>query len=68
MIVFTSFFMSIMFPSIFSIGVKGLGPHTKLGDSLIVMAIVGGAVFPTLIGVVARTTGSLALGYLLVTT
>jgi FHS family L-fucose permease-like MFS transporter len=64
-IVATSFFMSIMFPTIFALGVKGLGPHTKQGGSLIVMAIVGGALFPPLIGVVAKHTGSLALGYIL---
>jgi len=66
MIVLTSFFMSIMFPTIFALGVKGLGPNTKLGGSLIVMSIVGGAIFPPLIGVIARNFGgSLALGYLL---
>jgi FHS family L-fucose permease-like MFS transporter len=64
-IVATSFFMSIMFPTIFALGVKGLGPYTKLGGSIIVMSIVGGALFPPLVGVVAKHTGSLALGYLL---
>ena len=61
----TSFFMSIMFPTIFALGVKGLGADTKVGGSLIVMAIIGGAIFPPLVGVVERATGSLALGYLL---
>ncbi len=61
----TSFFMSIMFPTIFALGVKGLGAETKVGGSLIVMAIVGGALFPPLMGVVKNVTGSLALGYLL---
>ena len=42
-IVRTSFFMSLMFPTIFALGLKGLGPNTKIGGSLIVMAIVGGA-------------------------
>jgi FHS family L-fucose permease-like MFS transporter len=64
-IVATSFFMSVMFPTIFALGVKGLGADTKLGGSLIVMAILGGALFPPLMGVVARATGSLALGYLI---
>jgi FHS family L-fucose permease-like MFS transporter len=64
-IILTSFFMSIMFPTIFALGVKGLGPHTKMGGSIIVMSIVGGALFPPLVGVVAKHTGSLALGYLL---
>jgi FHS family L-fucose permease-like MFS transporter len=60
----TSFFMSIMFPTIFALGVKGLGADTKLGGSLIVTAIIGGAVFPFFLGLIARTTGSLALGYI----
>jgi FHS family L-fucose permease-like MFS transporter len=63
MIFATSFFMSVMFPTIFALGVKGLGPHTKLGGSFIVMAILGGAVFPPLMGVVKQVTGSLAQGY-----
>ena len=42
------FFMSIMFPTIFSLGVRGLGARTKKGSSLMVMAIVGGAVFPVI--------------------
>lgn len=61
----TSFFMSIMFPTIFALGVKDLGPSTKLGGSLIVMAILGGAVFPPLLGGIVRATGSMASGYLL---
>src|SRR5271157_2515487 len=40
----TSFFMSLMFPTIFALGLKRLGPNTKIGGSLIVMAIIGGAV------------------------
>ena len=44
------FFMSIMFPTIFSLTLKGLGDKTKLASSLLVMAIVGGAVFPVLMG------------------
>ena len=39
----TSFFMSIMFPTIFALGLEGLGRMVKLGGSLLVMAIVGGA-------------------------
>jgi FHS family L-fucose permease-like MFS transporter len=62
-ILLTSFFMSIMFPTIFALGVKGLGANTKLGGSLIVMSIVGGAIFPPILGSIAKSTGSLALGY-----
>ena len=46
----TSFFMSLMFPTIFALGLKGLGPNTKLGGSLLVMAIVGGAVLTPAMG------------------
>jgi FHS family L-fucose permease-like MFS transporter len=64
-IMLTSFFMSVMFPTIFALGVKDLGADTKLGGSLIVMSIIGGAIFPPLMGWVARLTGSVALGYML---
>ena len=46
----TSFFMSLMFPTIFALGLKGLGPNTKVGGSLIVMAIVGGAILTPVMG------------------
>jgi FHS family L-fucose permease-like MFS transporter len=59
----TSFFMSVMFPTIFALGVKGLGPNTKIGGSFLVMAIVGGAIFPLLMGAIKERTGSLALGF-----
>ncbi len=64
-ILITSLFMSIMFPTIFAIGLKGLGSDTKLGGSLIVMAILGGAIFPPLMGLIRDRTGSQALGYAL---
>lgn len=48
------FFMSIMFPTIFALGVKDLGKHTKKGASFIVMSIVGGASVPYLMGVVTE--------------
>lgn len=44
------FFMSIMFPTIFALGLVNLGHETKIGASLLVMAIVGGAVFPFIMG------------------
>lgn len=46
----TSFFMSIMFPTIFATAVKDLGPLTKTASSFVVMAIIGGAVLTPLIG------------------
>src|ERR1700712_4050134 len=61
----TSFFMSIMYPTIFALGVKGLGDDTKIAGSLLVMTLVGGAMFPPLMGVWTRMTGSLAGGYVL---
>ena len=39
-----------MFPTIFALGIKNLGPLTKRGSSLMVMAIIGGAVFPAIMG------------------
>lgn len=56
----TSFFMSLMFPTIFALGIKGLGPATKLGGSLMVMSIIGGAVFPPLEGLIFGATHSMA--------
>ncbi len=58
------FFMSIMFPTIFSMGVKGLGDDAKLGSSLIIMAIVGGAVMPLVLGRISDATGSIRTAYL----
>jgi len=52
-----NFFMSIMFPTIFALGVKDLGTQTKLGSSLIIMAIVGGALIPPLMGIIADNIG-----------
>lgn len=57
----TSFFMSLMFPTIFALGIKELGPNTKLGGSLMVMSIIGGAVFPPIEGLIFGATRSMAL-------
>jgi len=51
------FFMSIMFPTIFALGIKDLGPKTKKASSFIVMSIVGGAVFPPIMGWIADVHG-----------
>jgi len=59
----TYFFMSVMFPTIFSLGIKGLGPKTKKASSFIVMAIVGGAVCPPLMGYIADQS-SMNLGFI----
>jgi FHS family L-fucose permease-like MFS transporter len=47
------FFMSVMFPTIFALGIKDLGPKTKKASSFLVMSIVGGALFPPLMGLIA---------------
>lgn len=52
-----NFFMSIMFPTIFALGVKNLGEFTKLGSSFIIMAIVGGAILPPIMGYLAASVG-----------
>jgi FHS family L-fucose permease-like MFS transporter len=59
-----SFFMSIMFPTIFALGVKDLGPYTQTGSSLIVMAIIGGAVLTPVMGKVADITQSMHMAIL----
>ena len=59
-----SFFMSIMFPSIFSLGINDLGHNTKIGSSLIVMSIVGGALLPPILGIISDKTGSIQNGYI----
>ncbi len=55
--------MSIMFPTIFALGIKDLGPQTKKGASVIVMAIVGGAVFPPFMGHISDLY-SMSVGFL----
>jgi FHS family L-fucose permease-like MFS transporter len=58
----TSFFMSLMFPTIFALGIKELGPNTKLGGSIIIiMSIIGGAVATPVMGLLFPFTHSLAL-------
>jgi FHS family L-fucose permease-like MFS transporter len=51
------FFMSIMFPTIFALGIRGLGVRAKRASSFIVMAIMGGAILPKLMGHVADIYG-----------
>ena len=51
------FFMSIMFPTIFSLGLVDLGEDTKIGGSLLVMSIVGGAIFPYIMGTLIDLAG-----------
>lgn len=52
------FFMSIMYPSIFAMGVRNLGGHTKKAGSFLVMTLVGGAIAPYCMGAIADTFGT----------
>lgn len=58
-LVASSFFMSIMYPTIFAESVAGLGPRTKSAAALLVMAIIGGAVLTAAMGYVSDTSGSI---------
>jgi FHS family L-fucose permease-like MFS transporter len=58
------FFMSIMYPTNFALGIRGLGDRTKLGSSFMVMAILGGALAPLLMGRLADQF-SMRLGFLM---
>jgi FHS family L-fucose permease-like MFS transporter len=58
------FFMSIMFPTIFSLSIRGLGARTKEGSSLVIMSIVGGAIFPLIMGWVSDAS-NIQLAYLI---
>ncbi len=58
------FFMSVMFPTIFALGIKGLGEETKFASAFIVMAIIGGAFAPLLMGMVSDKTGSIQQAYI----
>lgn len=57
----TSFFMSLMYPTIFAMTTKGLGENSKIGASILVMSIVGGAVMTPLMGFITVLSGSLAI-------
>ena len=63
-LVASSFFMSIMYPTIFALSLRGLGPLTKPGASLIVMAIIGGAVLTAVMGFVSDASGAIRLAML----
>jgi FHS family L-fucose permease-like MFS transporter len=56
-IVICGFFNSIMFPNIFALGIKGLGPMTSKGSGLIMTAVVGGAIVPLALGAAADKFG-----------
>jgi len=60
-IFFTSFFMSLMYPTIFATSIKGLGENTKIGGSVLVMAIIGGSLCTPLMGYIAEVTNSMSI-------
>ena len=58
------FFMSIMFPTIFALGINGIGDDTKPGSSWLIMSIVGGAILPFVMGSVIDIYGdNIQIGY-----
>ena len=63
-VILICFFMSIMFPTIFALGIKDLGGDTEYGSSLIIMSIVGGAIIPRIFGYISDSTGNIQLGYI----
>jgi len=58
------FFMSIMFPTIFALGIKELGEETKLASSFLVMSIIGGGFTPLVMGLISDKTGSMQIAYI----
>ncbi len=56
-IIFVGLFNSVMFPSIFTLGIAKLGPLTGDGSGILIMAIVGGAILPVLQGALADRIG-----------
>jgi len=63
-VLMTSFFMSIMYPTIFAIGIRDMGGETNLAGSLIVMAILGGAILTPVMGLISEYSHSVATAYL----
>jgi FHS family L-fucose permease-like MFS transporter len=61
-LILTAFFMSLMYPTNFASGVKGLGPNTKLGASILMMSLIGGAISSLVISKLADTDWGLATG------
>ncbi|MEP6846529.1 MAG: L-fucose:H+ symporter permease [Panacibacter sp.] len=57
------FFMSIMFPTIFALGIKDLGEETKMASSFLIMSIIGGAMAPLIMGFISDSTGSIQTAY-----
>jgi FHS family L-fucose permease-like MFS transporter len=59
------FFMSIMFPTIFALGINDMKSNTKPASSLLVMSIIGGAIFPVIMGnIIDRFGDDIQIGYI----
>jgi MFS transporter, FHS family, L-fucose permease len=61
----TSFFMSLMYPTIFATSIKGLGKNVKIGGSILVMAIIGGSICTPLMGYISEVTASMAVAMII---
>lgn len=62
----TPFFMSIMFPTIFALGIKDLGEESKMASSFLVMSIIGGAFTPLMMGLISdKTGGNMQIAYIM---
>ena len=58
------FFMSVMFPTIFALGIRDLGALTKKGSSFLVMAVAGGAFCPPIMGAIADNS-KMSIGFII---
>lgn len=63
-IIIICFFMSIMFPTIFAMGISKLKEDREYGSSLLVMSIVGGAILPGVFGLISDFSGNIQIGYI----
>lgn len=63
----TTLFMSIMWPTVFALGLRDLGEQTKMASSFMIMAIAGGAIFPPLMGYIADLNDNMQLALILPT-
>jgi FHS family L-fucose permease-like MFS transporter len=61
----TYFFMSVMFPTIFALGVSDLGTLTKKGSSFLVMAVAGGAFCPPIMGLIADSRNDMSIAFII---
>lgn len=62
-LVLITFFMSIMFPTIFALGIEGAGSETKPASSLLIMSIVGGAIIPPIASKITDISGNIHFSY-----